>query len=506
MNKGCKVKQLFDLTELGLDFGRQFAYLIMKNLQLIILFGWLPFSIVGQNCTCLEQFDFFEEKIRLNYSGFRDKVTEQTRTDFEAHNAQYRQMAAATTTDTACYKLLSNWKSWFKDGHVQIQNALLWAKPAEIRAAFLHWEKINLDETGAKNYLLQAGRQPIEGIWRSTEGAYTVALTQQPATQRQWAASILQADGVYWMPGQVKFELAPLPDSTRFAVRYFMRDHKLQLDTARLTGDSLVLHTLGIWLRQPLQGEAPPISKTPAPVRYRFALLDSATALLTITTMDVSARSELDKLMKKHKKTLKKTPNLIIDCRDNGGGSDITYRLVSPYLYTGRIRGYHAQIWATRDNAGKYANWQKEKDSPWYLRMYAGMMKRKILRNEGKMLGKRKTYRTRKFKRRAFPKKVAVLINEYCASSCEAFIMMAAQSEKVTLIGENTAGVSDYGNLHTMKFPCGDLAFRYPTTRTRAVDDGKGIDGVGIPPDVRVGPEVKDWVEFARQYLHGKGN
>ena len=481
----------------------------MNSYRTVFALCWFAFggafNLLSQPCTCLEQFTFFEEKIRINYSGFRDKVNDSTRADYAAHNQRYHDLAAATTTDTGCYQVLSNWKNWFRDGHVQIQNALLWSKPAEIRAKFVNWEKIDLDEASAKQYLSQAGREPVEGIWRSAEGAYTVALTRQVTAQRTWAASVLRADGIYWMPGQVKLELSPLPDSTRFAVRYFMRDHQLQLDTARLNGDSLVLHKLGAWFRQPLQGEATAPRSAPAQERFRFAVLDSSTALLTITTMDVSFRSQLDKLMKKHKKTLKKTPNLIIDCRNNGGGSDITYRLVAPYLYTGRIRGYHAQIWATRDNAGKYAAWQKEKDSPWYLRVYAGMMKRKILRNEGKMLGKRKTYKTRNFKRRAFPKQVAVLINENCGSSCESFIMMADQSKKVTLIGANTAGVSDYGNLHTMKFPCGELAIRYPTTRTRAVDDGKGIDGVGIPPDIRLGKEEKDWVEFARQYLHRKG-
>jgi C-terminal processing protease CtpA/Prc len=80
----------------------------------------------------------------------------------------------------------------------------------------------------------------------------------------------------------------------------------------------------------------------------------------------------------------------------------------------------------------------------------------------------------------------------------------ARQSQKVTLIGVNTAGVSDYGNLHSIAFPCGNFTMSYPTTRSSAVDVGKGIDTVGIPPDIRLDTAQKDWVEFARLHLHKK--
>ena len=77
----------------------------------------------------------------------------------------------------------------------------------------------------------------------------------------------------------------------------------------------------------------------------------------------------------------------------------------------------------------------------------------------------------------------------------------ANQSNRVTLIGTNTAGINDYGNLHFLEFPCGDLSLAYPTSRSGRVDVGQGIDGTGIPPDVRIENPDTDWIDFARSYL-----
>jgi C-terminal processing protease CtpA/Prc len=219
--------------------------------------------------------------------------------------------------------------------------------------------------------------------------------------------------------------------------------------------------------------------------------------------MDESVRRQLDQLMAEHKEILVKTPHWVIDCRNNGGGSDITYRKITPYLYTNRTLHYHNKVWCTRDNAQKYAELASSNDFPWYYKLYGRYMYRRIMRNVGKMVGKNGTVKGLRGKFKPYPKRVAILINGGCASSCESFVQVAQQSKKVTLIGTNTAGISDYGNLHTLTFPCKKFTMRYPTTRTNAVDAGKGIDGVGIPPQVRL-DEQTDWIEYARKYLKNK--
>jgi hypothetical protein len=471
----------------------------MSKIYLFILLIY-PFALSAQDCNCAQKFDFFKEKIQLNYSGYRDKVTPDNQLAFEQHTNTFQQQAMQANSDTACFRILLAWKKWFRDGHVQLStNGGAGDKPEQIRARFAHTERINITEAEAKAYFDQPNRLPLEGIWQNEEGNYKVAIMQKPTAQREYAAIILKADSIYWVPGQIKFDLQKTDQPNVFSSQYFMRDHSINNDTAFFESDQLRLK-IGNWhMIYPRMA-----TKTKPEGIYKLSTLDSNTLLLVIPTMDESVRKQLDQLIKDNKALLARTPNLVIDCRGNGGGSDITYRKVIPLLYTNRTKTYHAQVWATKDNADKYANLKKNKDYPWYIRAYGGYMKRRINRNLGEYIGRKGATKNGRHKKQKYPQRVAVLIDGRCGSSCESFVEEARQSQKVTLIGVNTAGVSDYGNLHSIAFPCGNFTMSYPTTRSSAVDVGKGIDTVGIPPDIRLDTAQKDWVEFARLHLHKK--
>lgn len=478
-------------------------FLKMHRLTLITFLVILSRPVAAQNCDCLSQFNFFEEKIRINYSGFRDKVTRQNQEQFNEHTAKYRSLAATAGSDTACFRIMSDWKKWFRDGHVQLSmSSSAAATPEEVRARFSGAEKISISEAEARNYFDQPGIHPAEGIWQSVEGNYRIALMRKPAAHRDFAAIILKADSVYWMPGQIKFELKSAQNPGTFSANYFMRDHSINPDTATLEGQTLKFGKTGGWyMVYPRTGEKPKSAEI-----FRLTSLDSSTALLVIPTMSETVRTQLDSLITANKALLNRKPNLIIDCRGNGGGSDITYRLVTPLLYTNRTYGYRNQTWATKDNADKYDQLSKNTDYPRGTRNYGARMYKKILRHQGKFIGRKGKVKNRKLTSQEYPKRVAVLIDGRCASSCESFVEEARQSKKVILIGVNTMGVSDYGNLHRIDLPCQKFSMAWPTTRSSAVAAGKGIDNVGFPPDVRLDAGTKDWVEFARVYLNQKSN
>src|SRR5258705_4175890 len=98
------------------------------------------------------------------------------------------------------------------------------------------------------------------------------------------------------------------------------------------------------------------------------------------------------------------------------------------------------------------------------------------------------------------PRRVALLVDHHCASSCEELVFEARQSRKVTVLGsENTAGTDDYGNVRSLWLP-GWRRMRVPTLRERR----ERIDLVGFAPAVRIPASEPDAVEFARRYLRGK--
>ena len=321
---------------------------------------WLGTS--AQNCQCSREFEWLTQKIAQNYAGFQDKVDTTTADAYKRHTEQYRQICQEVKSDTACLRRLEEWTRWFKDRHIYFNAAQSSEKPEDIRKRFEKAEKIDLSEAAAKTWLDKEGRDSVEGIWQSDDGNYRVAIVQHRTNLREFAAVILKADSVWWMPGQVKFELKKQDDNGLFPIRYFMRDHAGRVVSGQRKGGVLTIGDLGNWYKvYPGNGQVP---TPPKAEHFSLRTLDDETLVLTVKTMNEAYRKELRHLEKTNRKKLKKTPNLIIDCRGNGGGSDITYGPLKKYLYTGPVVLERSQTWATTDNIDKYTKLKNNKNYP----------------------------------------------------------------------------------------------------------------------------------------------
>lgn len=476
-------------------------------------------ALAQQPCNCRENFEWMQQKITTNYAGYRDKATAQTQPALQALGTT---LLAQTeqATDSTCLRLMREWLRFFKDGHLQIASGgggggpTAEPKPEDIRERFVAEPSIPMTEHRAKQLLDQRGEKttPVEGIWQNREGTYRVAVLSMPLGSGQvtgYAAVILKADSVWWVPGQIKFNLS-LGKGGYHDAEYFMRDHSMNRQQAFTDGKVLAFKNIGEWHKtypetvsdEALARFASPFAPPGGVASEKFELkkLDDQTLLLRIPTFDHNLRHITDSLLAAHADLLAHTPHLVIDLRNNGGGSDVSYAKVMPYLYTQPFQVIGTQHFATTDNAEKYRLLQSDKNYPVGTRMYAKRMEKKMLRQPGTLLNGKNS--TRKMKRvQPYPQKVAVLVNGGCASSCEQFVLAARQSKKVTLIGTATAGVLDYGNMHHMAYPCKKWELGWATSRSMRIDAGQGIDNVGVAPQVQPGAEVRDWLEFAQRYL-----
>jgi len=486
-----------------------------------VLLSWFPLFLSAQQpeCSCRENFDWMRQKIATNYAGYHDKVSAQTQPALDAHTEKLLARAEGTA-DTTCLRLMGEWLRFFKDGHLQIaaHEGTPAAQPPtleDIRARFAAEPRMEMTEMAAKRNFDKKGEKtaPIEGIWRNLEGSYRVAIVSLPfgADRTEgYAGVILKADSAWWMPGQIKFKL-DLPEGKYFKATYFMRDHSPNAQRAFTDGQILAFNNTGLWRKEyPEQVRDELVANFQSPFappggmpsnHFELKKLDDQTLLLRIPTFDHTLRSKTDSLLLSNKALLETTPHLIIDVRNNGGGSDISYHKIIPYLYTDPIQVTGAARLATKDNRDKYVQMQHDKNLPVKYRLYARYMKMKMKRRYGQFL-KDKNGAIKMKKTLPYPQKVAILTNEGCGSSCEEFVLAARQSKKVTLIGTHTAGVLDYANMHFMPYPCAKWTLGWATSRSNRLDLGQGIDNVGVVPQVQPGAEVRDWVLFAKAYLN----
>ena len=454
-------------------------------------------------CTCRQDFEQMRQLIATNYAGYRDKVTPATQPRLDSLTALVR--ARADTVRAAnCGVVLYQWLTFFRDGHLALRNDQVpTLDSAAIRARYAATERLPWTRASFRAYLDDPTRpkQPLEGIWRDAGNDYAVGLVATPDARYQ--GFVLRADSLWWMPGQVKFAFSAPTTTAPGQATYYMRNHTAQARTVTLPADGQLDMQGTSWYRTyPRPARLPVV---PAP--FSFRMLDDTTALYRIASFDGRYRPLIDSLTRANAANLRRTRLLILDLRDNGGGSDGSYRSITPYLYTQPVREVGVQLLSTSDNNRKYSG-ALYPNMSWLEKLHFTGLRRRLDAHLGELVPQRRNGRRvstrRQLRRHPGVGRVAVLQNRNCGSTTEQFLLEARQSQKTTLFGENSAGILDYANMQFQPLACYQLTLGWATSRSFRLDQGESIDGVGIAPTVRLNPQAPDVVEQVRQWYRQK--
>lgn len=237
-----------------------------------------------------------------------------------------------------------------------------------------------------------------------------------------------------------------------------------------------------------------------------FKTINKQTVYLRISTFSGAVRKTIDSVILKHKKTILKTPNFIIDIRNNGGGSDSSYRKLLPLLYTNPIRSIGIEFLSTTLNNQRMLDfinnpkWGFDQDGKkWAKQSFDKLEKQKgsFVNLSSTMVDEIKYDTIYKF-----PKRVGIIINGKNGSTAEQFLLDAKQSKKVKLFGTTTKGVLDISNMHFVTFPSRKFELGYGLSRSMRIPE-MAIDEKGIQPDFFLDEEIKkeDWIEFVTKSL-----
>lgn len=455
-------------------------------LLVLFLFHQKSFS---QTCNCAQEFQYVKEKIEKNYAGFVDKVNSKNKADYDRVSKQILERSKKVSAAPYCIALMEEWLRFFKDGHVEIgRNRMSKEKYAEDLKRLVQGIE-NLDvKTSDLTRLEQA--KNIEGVYWSSDSTYKIALVKSANSLRDYAGVVLESKNVSWKPGNVKLELKLRRDSLKgieFDKYYTPQSVAIKVQS----------NTLGDWQRAGT--ERIKIDKIQT-TDVSSKVLSDQTFYIQIGTFNQRNAKNIDSMIKANQNIIAKTPNLIIDLRNNGGGADFSYQPLVPYLYTNPIKSIGANILSSADNVSGWEALLKMNDIPDNQKVFIREKIALMNEHKGKFVEMGKDTEIVMDHITAFPKKIVVLINKGCGSTTEEFLFAAKQSKKVTLMGVASAGVLDYANVRDISFSCMPYALHYATTRSRRLDIGQGIDNIGIKPDVNLTP-AQNWVKEAQSFL-----
>lgn len=237
------------------------------------------------------------------------------------------------------------------------------------------------------------------------------------------------------------------------------------------------------------------VPKQPIPPIYSCNKVANDLALMVLT--DFMDENAISKLVSENKQTLTSVENLVIDVRINNGGSDLAFLKLLPYLFEGE------KINLSDFDDGQMLTNCTERNVDLRVELLEIAMGRikdeETIKQINELITELKRKRGAGFvelnfgtKEESFvlptkkgPEKIIILTDVYCGSSGDSFVEICQHSSKVTVVGRPTLGLNDYANLAIKKLE-NKFELWYPTSKLSKVDDGKGMTGIGILPDVYI--------------------
>ena len=215
-----------------------------------------------------------------------------------------------------------------------------------------------------------------------------------------------------------------------------------------------------------------------------FQILSTSTALITLPSFETAFKDQVAKLVTDHRSDILEHPNLIIDVRGNGGGSDAVYQPLMPFLRANPVHQFGVEFLATPENVKSTETMAKEvaETCPECAASIAAMAKRMQDAPPGTFVSAGPDEDHFPAEVTSNPQRVALLIDRRCGSSCEQFALDARRHYKVKLFGRPTFGALDYSNLRPTDLPSGKRQIWRATSRSRRLPE-LPIDGIGVQPD-----------------------
>ncbi|HEU4901799.1 MAG TPA: S41 family peptidase, partial [Flavisolibacter sp.] len=423
----------------------------------ILLFFLLPAAASSQTCDCTAEFQYIKHYFEENHPGFQLKIKNnpQRLNHYRAAVAKIEGRIKKLGPEDLCIFLLEDYLELLQDHHISIDPRLETLPVVNERvedektalfasATYKGHETVRLDSSVLVAELEKKAPASLEGLY--TDGAGNrIGVIRNHTGKRDYVGILLSSKSTLWKYGQVKLELRQVRENV-YDVTYYTRSFGK-------VGKRTLFTDGGI----PYFG----VRKTGVPktgaanASYEFRSIDTNTNYLRLGSFNADLYSELDSFYRTIDKDIRRKPFLLIDIRDNGGGSEQCYFPLLAYAYTRPYAPDTLEWWATDNNIRLYET-------------YVGMMKKDSAKygsgTVGKyeqMIGRMKAAKKPAFifmanempvpikfdSVLAYPRKIILLQNRHTASAAEGFIFMVRQSGKVITAGENSGGFVGFGNV-----------------------------------------------------------
>lgn len=461
----------------------------MTHHILTLLLIVFVYSLTSQNCTCESQLNYTIQYFEKNNPAFQKIKT--NKASYKAYLTDMKKIKAELISDKNidnCIIYLEKYVSLLKDHHSSIGYQLS-RKPlgtAEQIAAFKNsatyksFRKLDVDTALLISTLRTYPTNNIEGLYSDGRNTFFGIIADENK-QGNYLGIILKQNKLA-EKGHILLELKSLGENNYY-ITYHVGIYGFNFDKIHNTQkiENGLIPGLGF--------QKISINRLEEK-NYYLRPIDTNTNYLCLKSFSSQYTKALNDFYDSITPLIKSKPNLIIDLRDNGGGSEASYLNLLPLAYTNPLKTDSVDVWVSPQNIALYE--KSKKDSLLIKRMKSAKPFSFIPQSENNNNYWELDSTT------LFPKKIAVLFNQGTASAAEGFIYYLMQSNKVITLGQNSGGYIGYGDVMEHLIPNGD--FTINSTTTKYYDKSK-YEFIGIEPMYLLNNQ-QDWIETAQGLLN----
>lgn len=442
--------------------------------------------------------------IEENDAGAKFAIDNKGNELYKLYNQFFQEKAINTNDINECTAILSNWLSFFRKGHIG-----LYLNPNEdlqtnMPSHLIFKKKTSKEIEKIEKDVLRNDIHNIEYLWKIAD--YSIVIKKE----KDHYMGYLNSDyDEKWKKGDVKFYF----DINLKNGVYFLYDHSIKnIQNIQYLENKFLL--LDDWLITKKDDRINLSNEVDIKYKIRFEdnpfiyQINEESIYIKLPSFSQEYKNQVDSLVLAWNDKLSNTKNLIIDVRNNGGGSDKTYHSILPYIATNNIYRNQIEYLSSRINNEEWENILKTPDLPEFDRNLITNFVNRLNKNVG---GFEKLFLEENYLGVTFlpfenilihPKNVAVLMNKNTGSAAEQFIQDVRQSWKVKLFGQQTAGALDFANVKSITSPDNLLTLVYSTSRYATYNKLK-IDDIGILPDFYINENINDddWIKFVLERM-----
>jgi len=430
--------------------------------------------------------DFLLKKITMVYAGYKDKVKD----------GRFKKLVQLCRLDPGkdSFAVLSRITSYFADHHLSIYQKKL-NKHIDTALCRLQYERLRIPgnkETKTSRY---------EGYWINELNSTVIYLQETGKNKFEGCVIETRVPGV---PAGYCILRLNNNTSAKGLTDYINIDGELRVFTRSHFKDDSVLivnsfskwHKLKNYQKNILQQRLPVVT-TPS-----LTLLDSTTVLIRMNNFSSKGIAGFyDSLIKANSVSIASCKNLIIDIRNNGGGSIRGFFSLLPFFCTTPLFNVGSYQLCSNDlieDARQSRKLYSERNDTTLVAEYDKFIARMMEHKNTFIYTPPDTLPCNPVSSRI--KNVALLINHGCRSAAELMVLMLKQNNKVKTFGENTAGAVDYLDMIVYELPVSKFTFWVGTSKRKITRSAPKFDNSGIQPDITISENVTDWVAFVKKF------